>query len=68
MTQTNTILAGAVLLAGVALLFFGCWCDPQGEIDWSLLVAFAECLTFAGTCLGVAKFDNHGKESKPKGS
>ncbi|MDH6314285.1 hypothetical protein M2137_003088 [Parabacteroides sp. PFB2-10] len=51
----NIQLMTAVLLtmSGIALLFFGFWTDPEGEIDHSVLVAFGETMTFAGALFGV---------------
>jgi hypothetical protein len=45
----------AVLLttAGLVLLFFSLWIDPEGEIHQSVLVAFGELSTFAGGLFGV---------------
>lgn len=40
-------------VAGVALLFFGFFVAPLGEIDNSVLVAYGETSTFAGALFGV---------------
>ena len=48
------LLTAAVLsIGGLVLLFCGFWLDPQGEIHNSVLVAFGECCTFAGSLIGV---------------
>ena len=47
------ILGCVVTLAGLVLLFIGCFFPPKGEIDSSLLVAFGEISTFAGALIGV---------------
>jgi drug/metabolite transporter (DMT)-like permease len=46
-------LAVAVVVAGVALIFMGFLVPPPGEIDNSVLVAYGETLTFAGSLIGV---------------
>ena len=53
--KLNIQLGIAVVLvtAGLVLLFCGFWLDPQGEIHNSVLVAFGECCTFAGSLIGV---------------
>ena len=54
-TKMNIQLAIAVVLvaAGLTLLFFGFFYDPKGEIHNSVLVAFGEICTFAGSLIGV---------------
>ena len=47
------ILGCIVTIAGLVLLFIGCFVPPIGEIDSSLLVAFGEVATFAGALIGV---------------
>lgn len=47
------ILGCIVTIAGVVLLFIGCFIKPTGEIHSSLLVAFGEVCTFAGALIGV---------------
>lgn len=53
--KLNIQLGIAIVLvaAGLVLLFCGFWIDPQGEIHNSVLVAFGECCTFAGSLVGV---------------
>lgn len=48
-------LTMAVLLtvAGLVLVFFSLWIDPEGEIHQSVLIAFGEMSTFAGGLFGV---------------
>ena len=47
------LLAGAVTLSGIGMVIAGFIVSPLGEIHSSVLVAFGECLTFAGTLLGI---------------
>ena len=47
------ITAAGLALAGLVLLFLGAWLAPQGEIHESVLVAFGEIATFAGTLFGI---------------
>lgn len=47
------IIAILLTLSGIVLLFSGFWINPQGLIDNSVLVAFGEISTFAGTLFGV---------------
>lgn len=42
-----------VIIAGVILLGLGFFAPPKGEIHPTVLVAFGEILTFAGTLLGI---------------
>ena len=51
--KLEIILSALAVLAGVALLFVGLYMEPPGEIDYSLLVAYGETLTFAGAIIGV---------------
>lgn len=46
-------IAALVVLGGLALLFYGAHVDPKGEIHDSLLVAFGEAATFAGSVIGI---------------
>ena len=47
------IIAAALSLAGIALLFVGTLLAPQGEIHETILVAFGEVATFAGSIIGI---------------
>lgn len=47
------VMAILLTMSGIVLLFCGFWLDPQGLIDNSVLVAFGEISTFAGTLFGV---------------
>lgn len=47
------LLATILTLAGVALLFSGLYIAPLGIIDNSVLVAFGEIATFAGSLCGI---------------
>lgn len=51
-------------VCGVALLFCGFWVAPVGEIHNTVLVAYGEISTFAGTAFG---FDYYRKLSFKKG-
>ena len=48
-------LVTAVVLSvgGLVLLFCGVFIAPQGEVHESLLVAFGEIATFAGSLFGI---------------
>jgi hypothetical protein len=47
------ILATAMCIFGCALLVAGLALPPAGVIDSSLLVAYGETLTFAGSLIGI---------------
>ena len=52
--QIIQLLIAAVLsLAGIVLLYLGTWLAPQGEIHESVLIAFGEIATFAGSIIGI---------------
>ena len=56
MKQNNLIqllIAAVISLAGIALLFVGTLLAPQGEIHETILVAFGEIATFAGSIIGI---------------
>ena len=54
------LLTAAVLaLVGMILLFCGMYIDPAGEIHETVLVAFGEAATFAGSIMGI---DYHYKQ------
>ncbi len=56
------IIAAIVVLCGVALLFVGIKYDPAGQIHDSVLVAFGEAATFAGSIIGIDyHYKNRGK-------
>lgn len=42
-----------LLIAGITLLFMGFFVDPLGIISNSVLVAFGEISTFAGSIIGI---------------
>lgn len=54
------ILACILVLAGIVLIFLGFFIDPEGEISPSVLTAFGEILTFAGSVIGL-DFSYRGK-------
>ena len=47
------IVASALVIAGLTLLFLGFFTIPMGEIHNSVLIAFGEVCTFAGALMGV---------------
>ena len=47
------VMACAMCVCGVALLFMGLWIAPAGVIDPSVLVAFGEVMTFVGGLVGI---------------
>lgn len=51
--NVQLIIACVVTISGLALLFFGFWVSPTGEIHNSVLVAFGEAISFAGALLGI---------------
>ena len=55
------LIAAILSLAGIVLLFIGTWLAPQGEIHESVLVAFGEIATFAGSIIGI---DYHYRSKK----
>ena len=68
------IIAAALTIAGIGLLYLGALIDPQGQIHETVLVAFGEVATFAGSILGIdyhykTKYSNdHKSDTKdPKG-
>jgi hypothetical protein len=63
----QVIIACILVIAGVILLFMGFWINPQGEIHNSVLIAFGESSTFAGSLLGVDyhyRYKMYTKENK----
>ena len=66
------LLTAAVLtFAGIGLLYLGALLAPQGEIHETILVAFGEIATFAGSILGIdyhykQKYSNHENPTNPK--
>mgnify|MGYP001226910685 FL=1 len=47
------ILCIVLVLCGLFLLFFGFTVEPIGEIHNSMLIAFGEIATFAGSLIGI---------------
>ena len=68
-TFIQLIIAALLALAGIALLFVGALLAPQGEIHDSILVAFGEIATFAGSIIGIdyhyKKKHDHAKTNPP---
>ena len=50
------ITAAILALGGLALLFCGAYIAPAGQIHESILVAFGEVATFAGSIMGIDYF------------
>lgn len=56
-------LAGLVLIAGIALIFFSLFIPPQGVIDASVITAFGLFLGFVGAVWGLdLKYDYKTRE------
>lgn len=47
------IIAALVVIGGLVLLHVGIQIDPAGEIHETVLVAFGEAATFAGSIMGI---------------
>jgi len=54
MTPNTQLITAAILsVGGLILLFCGVFIDPEGQIHETLLVAFGETATFAGSLFGI---------------
>ena len=53
MKRLQLILATALCIFGCALLVAGLALPPAGVIDSSILIAYGETLTFAGSLIGI---------------
>lgn len=51
--NTQLYAALGVTALGCGLLVAGFIVDPAGQIHQSVLIGFGECLTFAGSLLGI---------------
>ena len=47
------IVAALLAIGGMILLYCGAYIDPAGQIHESILVAFGEVATFAGSIMGI---------------
>ena len=47
------VTAAVLSVGGLVLLFCGVFIAPQGEVHESILVAFGEIATFAGSLFGI---------------
>ena len=47
------ITASILSFGGLVMLFCGIFIDPEGQIHETLLVAFGETATFAGSLFGI---------------
>jgi hypothetical protein len=52
-TDLQLITAFVLSIGGLIFLFCGIFIDPQGQIHETLLVAFGETATFAGSLFGI---------------
>ncbi|MDE5659655.1 MAG: hypothetical protein K2F58_03990 [Muribaculaceae bacterium] len=52
-TSVQLAAAVSVTALGCGLLIAGFIISPSGEIHQSVLIGFGECLTFAGSLLGI---------------
>ena len=63
------VTAATLSLGGLILLFVGMLIDPAGQIHETVLVAFGEVATFAGSIIGIDyryKFKNQKTEQNGK--
>ena len=51
--MVQLLIAALVVIGGLILLYIGIQIDPAGEIHESVLVAFGEAATFAGSVMGI---------------
>ena len=49
----QVITAAVLSFGGLVLLYVGALIDPQGQIHETVLVAFGEVATFAGSIIGI---------------
>ena len=64
MKYLQLLIAAFVVLGGLVLLYIGIQIDPAGEIHETVLVAFGEAATFAGSLLGIDYYYKHGGPRK----
>lgn len=57
--EIKLILATILVISGLVLLFLGFYQIPIGEIDNSVLVAFGETSTFAGSLFGIQSIEKY---------
>ena len=62
--MVQLLIAALVVIGGLVLLYIGIQIDPAGEIHESVLVAFGEAATFAGSLLGIDYYYKHGGPRK----
>lgn len=51
--KLQIVCAFACVLFGLVLIAIALFTEPRGEIHYSVLVAYGETLTFAGSLLGL---------------
>jgi len=64
------VIAAVLTFAGIGLLYLGALIDPQGQIHETVLVAFGEVATFAGSIIGIdyhykTKYNHDNNNSDP---
>ena len=64
------LIAAIISLGGLVLLFCGEYIDPAGEIHETVLIAFGEAATFAGSIIGIdyhykSKYENRNENHNP---
>ena len=60
------LIAAVVVIMGMILLYVGISIDPKGEIHETVLVAFGEAATFAGSIMGIDyHYKNRNKNDHP---
>lgn len=67
MKFAQVILAGLTVIGGIVMVMCSLYIDPEGVIDPTVLVAFGEALTFAGSIIGVAYHYQHKTLSRMDG-
>ena len=71
MKLTLQLITAAILaIGGMIMLFCGLYIEPRGEIAETVLVAFGEVMTFAGSLMGIDyhyrdKYRNHDNDKPP---
>ena len=64
MKYLQLLIAAFVVLGGLVLLYIGIQIDPAGQIHETVLVAFGEAATFAGSLLGIDYHYRHRKNQR----
>ena len=61
------LIAAVVVIMGMILLYVGISIDPKGEIHETVLVAFGEAATFAGSIMGIDYHYKKAPSNPPEG-